>query len=199
MISIASCWIEKQAGYSERAFGIFQGLLELNLNCPEKIQSDIPIEMVLDYLQTFWESEAPRIGEPEALGWNQWQNQMQMEVTEKRKNIVPDYDPEIPTTTEKEDFIEENSLDEAKSLPDTGENNTILDLEKPVQENLPDAEPDSSLIKNVDEPNLATQMDEIKQNLKQWLEQEENASNHYWLPTRDILEEDSDPERIVFF
>ncbi|GAA6036634.1 hypothetical protein JCM8097_001263 [Rhodosporidiobolus ruineniae] len=66
----------RQAGYSERAFAAFQALIELNLFRPPALASpgpyDRPIawrDRLLDEFEAFWDTEAPRIGEPGAKGW----------------------------------------------------------------------------------------------------------------------------------
>lgn len=65
------------AGYSERAFAAFQALVELNLFRPKHLDLARPedprrkwTDRVIDELEEFWDSEAPRIGEPKAKGWN---------------------------------------------------------------------------------------------------------------------------------
>lgn len=57
----------QEAGYQELALAIWQALMEFNLHRP-----DFPDESpqdVLSKFEEFWESEVPRIGEPESKGW----------------------------------------------------------------------------------------------------------------------------------
>ncbi|KAJ3343651.1 hypothetical protein HDU93_007532 [Gonapodya sp. JEL0774] len=55
-------------GYTERAIGAFQALIESNFFVPEGASSK-PYESVLDSLQDFWEEGAPRFGEENSAGW----------------------------------------------------------------------------------------------------------------------------------
>jgi hypothetical protein len=56
---------ERQAGYTERAVGCLQALLEFNLFAP----ADVPQHRRLAAFGRFWESEAPRVGDVGARGW----------------------------------------------------------------------------------------------------------------------------------
>jgi tetratricopeptide (TPR) repeat protein len=51
-----------EAGYQELALAVWQAILEFCLMRPES-------EVTLQAFEEFWESEIPRIGEPEAKGW----------------------------------------------------------------------------------------------------------------------------------
>lgn len=57
----------RESGYSELAVGIWQGLLEFNFFAPNPTES--PFRRLAQFRE-FWESEVPRIGEPNALGWS---------------------------------------------------------------------------------------------------------------------------------
>ena len=75
--------LESQMGYSERAIGILQSVLELNLSIPnlntnhryDKDQSKEWQHNWRNSFQCFWDSEAPRIGDsfPDA-GWMTWES-----------------------------------------------------------------------------------------------------------------------------
>jgi hypothetical protein len=56
----------RESGYAELAVAIWQGLLEFNLFAPS-----LPLNPTqkTDLFKCFWESEVPRIGEDNALGW----------------------------------------------------------------------------------------------------------------------------------
>lgn len=63
-------------GYSERALAAFQAIIELNFCRPDTLTRPAPREpekvwlgKVVDALDTFWESDAPRVGEAGAKGW----------------------------------------------------------------------------------------------------------------------------------
>ncbi|GAA6015188.1 hypothetical protein JCM11491_000498 [Sporobolomyces phaffii] len=70
------CLMLRQAGYSERAFAAFQALVELNLCSPSRLELPSPdtprrkwTDKVVDELEEFWDTEAPRVGEAGAKGW----------------------------------------------------------------------------------------------------------------------------------
>ncbi|GAA5891027.1 hypothetical protein JCM6882_006393, partial [Rhodosporidiobolus microsporus] len=70
------CLMLRQAGYSERALASFQAIVELNLFRLADLSSlgphDRPIawqDRLLAEFESFWDSEAPRIGERGAKGW----------------------------------------------------------------------------------------------------------------------------------
>ncbi|GAA5865509.1 hypothetical protein JCM8547_001271 [Rhodosporidiobolus lusitaniae] len=66
----------RQAGYSERALASFQALIELNLFRPPTLarpgssgRSIAWRDRILFAFETFWDGEAPRVGEQGAKGW----------------------------------------------------------------------------------------------------------------------------------
>lgn len=61
----------RDAGYVERAAAVFQAQAELTFEVPQSMYG-LPLEHQLDALEEFWESEAPRLGEPGAQGWASW-------------------------------------------------------------------------------------------------------------------------------
>jgi NRDE-2, necessary for RNA interference len=64
-------------GYHERAISAFQALIELNFYMPDRLRrialnsEAVWREQVLGELESFWDSEAPRIGEERAKGWRE--------------------------------------------------------------------------------------------------------------------------------
>lgn len=54
----------QEAGYQELALAIWQAFLEYNLLAPQNLSTD-----KIQLFEEFWESEAPRIGEPDSKGW----------------------------------------------------------------------------------------------------------------------------------
>ncbi|KAA8893364.1 NRDE-2, necessary for RNA interference-domain-containing protein [Sphaerosporella brunnea] len=61
-----------QAGYRENAIAALQAMLELNVFAPANTippTSQQELETLLGHLEKFWDSEVPRIGEDNALGW----------------------------------------------------------------------------------------------------------------------------------
>ncbi|KZS95938.1 hypothetical protein SISNIDRAFT_330589 [Sistotremastrum niveocremeum HHB9708] len=56
------------AGHRERATALMQAQCELTFNIPSKFEA-LTFQQRLDALEAFWDSEAPRVGEPSAKGW----------------------------------------------------------------------------------------------------------------------------------
>lgn len=54
----------QEAGYQELALAIWQAIFEYSLLAPDDLAAD-----KLQQFENFWESEAPRIGEPNSKGW----------------------------------------------------------------------------------------------------------------------------------
>ncbi|KAI1793871.1 NRDE-2, necessary for RNA interference-domain-containing protein [Ganoderma leucocontextum] len=61
----------RDAGYVERANALFQAQSELLYAVPEQL-SNKPFEEQLNAMEEYWDSEVPRLGEPEASGWAVW-------------------------------------------------------------------------------------------------------------------------------
>ncbi|TVY38834.1 Protein NRDE2-like protein [Lachnellula occidentalis] len=80
----------REAGYSELAVAIWQGLLEVNFCAPKQATST---EESVRLFGDFWESEVPRIGDDGARGWRHYIENQDL--------------PEVDTLVEEE----ENSLD----------------------------------------------------------------------------------------
>lgn len=62
-----------QAGFQERQTAILQALCEVNLRLPPEFSRSSTLRgEPLHYLEAFWESGAPRFGEPQAVGFGTW-------------------------------------------------------------------------------------------------------------------------------
>ncbi|KAG6381068.1 NRDE-2, necessary for RNA interference-domain-containing protein [Boletus reticuloceps] len=61
----------QEAGFHERATALFQAQAELTFEVPQSLYG-LPVDTQLDSLEEFWESEVPRVGEPNAKGWSGW-------------------------------------------------------------------------------------------------------------------------------
>ncbi|KAL6235878.1 hypothetical protein BDW75DRAFT_127224 [Aspergillus navahoensis] len=59
----------REAGYTERATGLWQGILELAFFRPQGVDVHMVTDEVLSAFTDFWESEVARIGELGAKGW----------------------------------------------------------------------------------------------------------------------------------
>ncbi|WVQ77105.1 hypothetical protein IAR50_006788 [Cryptococcus sp. DSM 104548] len=73
---LRACLFLKQAGYQERALAAFQALMEITFFKPDHLRYHPPpsergtwFTSVLSSFEEWWDSEAPRIGEPGSLGW----------------------------------------------------------------------------------------------------------------------------------
>ncbi|KAF8634417.1 hypothetical protein AX15_000868 [Amanita polypyramis BW_CC] len=86
----------RNAGYVERATAMFQAQAELTFKSPQSLHNNSP-ESLLEILEEFWESEAPRIGELGAQGWGSWTASGKIHRTVPQSSTVqvaqPDLDP----------------------------------------------------------------------------------------------------------
>jgi hypothetical protein len=68
-ILTTACEMELHAGYTERAIALFQALIEFNCFAPRNMFDHA---LKLQSFESFWSSEAPRIGDVGAEGWALW-------------------------------------------------------------------------------------------------------------------------------
>jgi hypothetical protein len=73
----------RESGYVELAVAIWQGLLEFNCFAPSIASSH---QAKVKAFKDFWESEVPRIGEDDALGWRSFVNNA--ETAEPRNALI---------------------------------------------------------------------------------------------------------------
>lgn len=84
----------RKAGFSEHAVAIWQALLEYEFCMPADLEvsrNKIPRDTKLDLrsaFEDFWDSELPRIGEPDAQGWSHFQADHDVSIN-PRKDLVP--------------------------------------------------------------------------------------------------------------
>eukprot|EP00730_Choanoeca_flexa_P001024 TRINITY_DN10447_c0_g1_i1.p1 TRINITY_DN10447_c0_g1~~TRINITY_DN10447_c0_g1_i1.p1 ORF type:complete len:807 (+),score=108.93 TRINITY_DN10447_c0_g1_i1:86-2422(+) len=72
-VIVATCDLQAKAGFRERAVAAFQAAIEVNAFLSEVYQSyRTLIGEPLAYFEAYWESGAPRIGEPGAVGFARW-------------------------------------------------------------------------------------------------------------------------------
>ncbi|KAJ3103732.1 hypothetical protein HDU97_009906 [Phlyctochytrium planicorne] len=69
-IFIRACFMLFQSGFVERAICSFQAMIEFSAFCPPAFESQ-PFEQRVDMFESFWESECPRFGEENAIGWKE--------------------------------------------------------------------------------------------------------------------------------
>ncbi|KAL9037180.1 MAG: hypothetical protein Q9214_005813, partial [Letrouitia sp. 1 TL-2023] len=84
----------RKAGFLEHAVAIWQALLEYEFYMPANLEVSrckIPKDSKLDLrsaFEDFWDSELPRIGEPDAQGWSNFQADHDVSI-DPRKDIIP--------------------------------------------------------------------------------------------------------------
>ncbi|EIW72388.1 hypothetical protein TREMEDRAFT_26535 [Tremella mesenterica DSM 1558] len=69
-----TCLFLKLSGYTERATAIFQAMMEITFFKPDYLRPSFDADLtwfrrLSSEFETFWDTEAPRIGEPGAVGW----------------------------------------------------------------------------------------------------------------------------------
>lgn len=52
---------------------VFQALIEFNLFCPPSLNLDTSNKRKAKF-EAFWESNAPKFGDPKAMGWAKWED-----------------------------------------------------------------------------------------------------------------------------
>jgi hypothetical protein len=70
-VLVRACSFLRGAGQTERSIAIFQALVEFNLFRPSSLQHARPVEL-RDAFAEYWDSDVPRIGEPDAPSWSRW-------------------------------------------------------------------------------------------------------------------------------
>jgi hypothetical protein len=106
------CIFERESGYTERALGTMQAMIELNLFNPLPFA---PWNQQLNSFKDFWEQEAPRIGEKDAKGWKQWLLNIDIDELEQEENQLMD--------EEIDGYLDEQN----EELSDISDSDDILD------------------------------------------------------------------------
>ncbi|KAL0969699.1 hypothetical protein UPYG_G00231080 [Umbra pygmaea] len=75
-IFLQQCHFLRQAGHSEKAVCLFQGLLDFTFFKPDTVK-DLPTRQQVEFFEPFWDSGEPRVGERGARGWRAWMNQQE--------------------------------------------------------------------------------------------------------------------------
>lgn len=70
-IFVQLCHLLRQSGHTEKAVSLFQAQLEFTFFCPPVLLS-ASLKDKREFLETFWDSSAPRFGEVGAGGWDAW-------------------------------------------------------------------------------------------------------------------------------
>ncbi|KAH8102508.1 NRDE-2, necessary for RNA interference-domain-containing protein [Cristinia sonorae] len=77
----------RESGFVERSMALFQAQAELIFNMPSNMV-DMDFDDILDALELFWESEVPRLGEPEAKGWANWEASGRPEAESSSSSVI---------------------------------------------------------------------------------------------------------------
>lgn len=172
MVAIAAAYVERQAGYDERAVAIVHSLLEANFNVPNAIKHDTPRETFLNFFQAFWDAEVPRVGEEGAEGWNAWHTATYATAMDKRAKVVADYDPTAGT----EEMEAENAMKvEVGSVVGSVGAMDTMDTDEAVKA---DAEEDKHSAEVID-PEASE-----KVKLREWINRERESDRQGLLPAR---------------
>uniref|UniRef100_A0AAY4B1D1 Protein NRDE2 homolog n=1 Tax=Denticeps clupeoides TaxID=299321 RepID=A0AAY4B1D1_9TELE len=75
-IFLQQCHFLRQAGHSEKALSLFQGLLDFTFYKPDSVK-ELPTRQQVEFFETFWDSGEPRVGEKGARGWKAWMLQQE--------------------------------------------------------------------------------------------------------------------------
>uniref|UniRef100_A0A6Q2XAU2 NRDE-2, necessary for RNA interference, domain containing n=1 Tax=Esox lucius TaxID=8010 RepID=A0A6Q2XAU2_ESOLU len=75
-IFLQQCHFLRQAGHSEKAVCLFQGMLDFTFFKPDTVK-DLPTRQQVEFFETFWDSGEPRVGERGARGWRAWMTQQE--------------------------------------------------------------------------------------------------------------------------
>lgn len=66
------CIFLRGAGHFEKATALFQAQIEFNFFRPTILSSETPHKDAIDFMSVYWDSSAPKVGEPASEGWSSW-------------------------------------------------------------------------------------------------------------------------------
>jgi len=203
------CTLVMQSGGTERAVAKMQATLEFGCLSPTQgLEADL-----LDSFESFWECEEPRVGEPNATGWQDWltmneavksrvrENQI-IEQTSDHTNLplleVPPPPPKPPSPL-RQDFLlgggwatfDAQEEQAASAETDDGEAN-IDEFEANIS--------DEALLARLEQQiDGAADIELDDSILDKWIEKEWERSLRDWRPARlTELKDDSDVKSIGF-
>jgi hypothetical protein len=91
------CELLQQAGFTERAVGVLQAMVELNWFTPEHLlgaaasgDDSRSAATRLRFFEAFWESEAPRLGDAGSEGWGAWLVKAQERLSSSKSQSATD-------------------------------------------------------------------------------------------------------------
>jgi hypothetical protein len=167
----------------------------------------LPQSTKLRFLEAFWESESPRLGETGAAGWNSWMKQAEEQLNNVPANSIPTQ-PEGAYTEGRThsaftDFVKENSggAVEAHLETDIGVWDASDDDDNDEANAVKTPEVEQKAAAAAQE--MAEIAAEDKSLIMQWFKEEEDMSKTRWRPLGATGaagdEAEKDPERVVLF
>ncbi|KYQ93345.1 DUF1740 family protein [Tieghemostelium lacteum] len=132
ILKVISQWtrFEEQSGYSERAVGFYQSLIEFNWFQPIHLRNS-PHSTLLNQFKKYWDSNSPRIGEIESSGWSntvKYDDEQQdidsMSIEEMERLLALESnttEPVIQETQEYFNIIHQSSVTSDEDLQEDGQ------------------------------------------------------------------------------
>ncbi|EGG25348.1 DUF1740 family protein [Cavenderia fasciculata] len=173
ILVIVSQWtrFERQAGYSERAIGIYQSLIEFNLFMPHKLSTQ-PQNTIIANFKTFWDSDQPRIGEVDAVGWSNTKLDAELDnmTLEEMEKLLAQQEQDELDQEEKEKEKEKQHYKKASDfffdLPPRSPKDMDMNQEQEEQEQLIEEEKEKEK-EEIEIENRQMELIEIKQEQEQ--------------------------------
>ncbi|XP_077587294.1 nuclear exosome regulator NRDE2 [Stigmatopora nigra] len=102
-IFIQQCHFLRQSGHAEKAFSLFQAMIEFTFFKPDSVQK-LSTKQQAEFFEPFWDSGEARVGEWDARGWKTW-----MIHQEKGGWVQPSADEEEEEEGDEEEEIKDRS------------------------------------------------------------------------------------------
>eukprot|EP01132_Coremiostelium_polycephalum_P004759 gene4759-5938_t len=190
---------EKQAGFSERAIGLYQALIEFNCFQPLYLATESQQSILLKHFKQFWESELPRIGEKDAVGWSN------SNLEEESINLSNEEIDEMLREQELFEKLKSESLIDI--LPNINESDIIDEDEDGKEEDQVEQEKEDEELENLDSPlqppppPTTKTTTSINSKYLEWGKNEIKNEKRDWMPAKLLDEtiDSNDTERHVMF
>ncbi|EFA79562.1 DUF1740 family protein [Heterostelium album PN500] len=193
---------ERHAGYTERAIGMYQSLIEFNCFLPVHLERANQQQQILRSFKLFWEAELPRVGESEAQGWlnNRVDNETQLTI-EEMEELLREQELEEQQTIQRQQQIDQQDIFNLKveNKPDDVDVDDLDNEQKQQQVEEVEEEGESN-----DKMEVEVEVKERneKKEWLEWSEKEMESELNRWIPSRvlEIPDEEShDTDRLVLF
>ncbi|XP_057716285.1 nuclear exosome regulator NRDE2 [Corythoichthys intestinalis] len=102
-IFIQQCHFLRQCGHSEKAFSLFQAMVEFTFFKPDSVQQ-LSTKQQAEFFEPFWDSGEARVGEWDARGWKAW-----MIHQERGGWVQPSADEEEEEEEDEEEEVKDRS------------------------------------------------------------------------------------------